>query len=198
VNRLILARHSESTYSARGLVNGDASVNVGLTREGKEQALGLGCLLAQRQPLDLCVTSEFARTRVTAEIAVSTRVPLEIWPDLNEPRAGCFEGLPLATYQEWAWTTGSLEPAPAGGESRLSVVTRYARAYRALLERPEPTILVVLHALPIAYALSALDGIAPAARMDRTVDYAYPYLLETADLRRALEVLEIWCRWPTW
>jgi broad specificity phosphatase PhoE len=197
VNRLILARHGESTYSARGLVNGDISVDVRLTGEGEDQAHSLGRLLAGGQP-DLCVTSELARARATAEIALGGNAPVEIWPDLNEPGAGRFEGLPLAAYQAWAWTTGSVEPAPGGGESRLAVVTRYARAYRALLERPEPTILVVVHALPIAYVLSALEGIAPAARMDRAVDYARPYPLEAADLRRALEVLEGWSRGPTW
>lgn len=197
VIRLILARHGESTFSLGGLVNGDASVDVGLTAVGEEQARSLGRVLAGAR-VDLCVTSEFARARATAEIALGARAPIEIWRDLNEPRAGRFEGLPLTAYRGWAWTTGSKEPAPGGGESRLAVVSRYARAYRALLERPEATILAVLHALPIAYILSAHEGMAPAARMDRAVDYARPYPLDAAELRRALEVLEGWCREPTW
>ena len=81
MDRLILARHGESTFSARGLVNGDVWVDVGLTEAGEEQAQDLGRLLAQEH-IDLCVTSEFARARATAEIALDNGVPVEIWRDV--------------------------------------------------------------------------------------------------------------------
>jgi len=195
VERLILARHGESEYSARGLVNGDAAVAVGLTERGTEQARGLGRELADEE-LDLCVTSELARTRATAELALAGRgAPIESWPELNDPRAGSFEGLPLDEYRQWAWTAGSQEEAPGGGESRLAAVSRYAGAFRRVLERPEAAILVVAHALPIAYVLS---GEAPAPRMDLRIEYAYPYRLEAVELERSLAVLEAWCAAPTW
>ena len=91
---------------------------------------------------------------------------------MNDPRAGAFEGGRLDEYRDWAWAAGSSEPVPGGGESRLEVVTRCAAAYRALLDRPEASILAVVHALPIAYLLAALEGEPPAARMDRPVEYA--------------------------
>jgi broad specificity phosphatase PhoE len=198
MERLILARHGESEYSARGLVNGDAAVTVGLTETGAEQARRLGELLAD-EPLDLCVTSRLGRTRLTAELALAGRdVPAEAWGDLDDPRAGAFEGLHLDEYRAWAWTSGSGIDAPGGGESRLTAVARYARGFRALLERTEPAILAVLHALPIAYVLGALEGEAPAARMDRPVAYAHPFLFSAAELERALGVLEVWIRQPTW
>jgi broad specificity phosphatase PhoE len=198
MERLILARHGESEYSVRGLVNGDESVAVGLTRAGEEQARRLGELLAD-DPLDLCVTSKLGRTRLTAELALDGRdVPFEAWSDLDDPRAGAFEGLHLDEYRAWAWTSGSAIDAPGGGESRLTIVARYARGLRALLERPEPAILAVLHALPIAYVLGALEGEAPAARIDRQVAYAYPYRLQAEELRRALGVIEVWIGQPTW
>jgi broad specificity phosphatase PhoE len=198
MERLILARHGESEYSVRGLVNGDADVAVGLTRAGEEQARRLGELLKD-EPLDLCVTSQLGRTRLTAALALDGRdVPLESWGDLDDPRAGAFEGLHLDEYRAWAWTSGSGADAPGGGESRLTAVARYARGFRALLERPEPAILAVLHALPIAYVLGALEGEPPAARMDRPVAYAYPYPFSAADLERALGVLEVWIGQPTW
>jgi probable phosphoglycerate mutase len=198
VERLILARHGESDYSARGLVNGDASVRVGLTEAGEEQARALGRALAG-EPLDLCVTSGLERTRATAALALLGRdVPVDPWDELNDPRAGRFEGLHLDEYRVWAWAAGSQETAPGGGESRLEAVSRYGRAYTALLERPEATVLAVAHALPIAYVLSALEGQPPAPRMDRTVAYAYPYRLDAADLRRALGVIEAWCAAPSW
>src|SRR5438067_1552063 len=156
--RLILARHGESEYSVKGLFNGDVAVAVGLTAEGEAQARRLGRLLADEE-LDLCVTSEFGRTQATADLALGGRkLPREIWPELNDPRVGRFEGLHLDDYRGWAWTAGSAEDAPGGGESRFAVVSRYADAYERLLERPERRILAVLHALPIAYVLLALEG----------------------------------------
>jgi len=195
---LILARHGESEYSARGLLNGDASVEVGLTELGEAQARALGRAPGMAH-LDLCVTTELGRTRRTAELALAGRdIPIEIWAELNDPRAGSFEGRHIDDYRGWAWTAGSSERAPGGGESRQEVVARCAAAYRALLERPEHTILVVLHALPIAYLLDALEGGAPAARMDRPVEYARPYPVEAAALSHAVTVLEAWCADPGW
>jgi broad specificity phosphatase PhoE len=195
VERLILARHGESEYSVQGVVNGDASVAVGLTERGREEARGLGRELADDE-LDLCVTSALPRTRATAELALAGRdVPIETWPELNDPRAGGFEGRHLDDYRRWAWSAGSREEAPGGGESRLAAVSRYARAFRRVLERPEAAILVVAHALPIAYLLS---GEPPAARMDLRIEYAHPYRLDAVELERSLAVLQAWCAAPTW
>jgi probable phosphoglycerate mutase len=196
MERLILARHGESAYSAQGLLNGDDTVAVGLTGAGEEQARRLGRLL---EPVDLCVTSQMPRARETARLALADgAVPVEVWPELNDPRPGDFEGRHLDEYRGWAWTAGSREPAPGGGESRVDVVARYALAYRRLLERPERVVLAVLHALPIAYLLQALDGEAPAARMDRPIEYAQPYPVDGDSLQTALGVLDGWRREPTW
>jgi broad specificity phosphatase PhoE len=195
---LILARHGESEYSARGLLNGDISVAVGLTEAGEEQARALGRVLGHTQ-IDLCVTTELGRTHRTAELALAGRhVPFETWADLNDPRAGSYEGRHLDDYRGWAWSAGSAEPAPGGGESRVDIVARYSRAYRALLERPEATILAVLHALPIAYLLAAVDGAAPVARMDRPIEYATVYPVDAESLRAGLAVLEAWRAAPGW
>ena len=198
MEELILARHGESTYSARGLVNGDPAVAVGLTRCGKEQARGLGRALAG-EPLDLCVVTAFPRTRLTAELALAGHdVPIDEAPELGDPRAGRFEGLPLDDYRAWAWVSGSDEEASGGGESRLAIVRRYVGAYGSLLERRERTILAVVHALPIAYLLQALDGLAPAPSVAIRVEHARPYRLGAEELRRALSVLDAWLEAPTW
>jgi broad specificity phosphatase PhoE len=195
---LILARHGESEYSARGLLNGDPAVAVGLTEAGEAQARALGSALRETQ-IDLCVTTEFNRTRRTAELVLGGReVPLEIWPDLNDPPAGLFEGLPIEDYLVWARLADSAEPIPGSGQSRHAVVTRCARAYRALLERPEPTILVVLHSLPLAYLLGALEGDGPFPRMDRTIEYAEAHAIGAAALGDAVALLEAWCASPGW
>jgi broad specificity phosphatase PhoE len=198
VERLILARHGESEYSARGLVNGDPTLAVGLTERGEEEALALGRGLAD-EPLELGVHSGFPRTRTTLELALAGRdVPVVAEPRLADPRAGDFEGLSLDEYRAWAWEAGSREDAPGGGESRLAVVRRYVAAYGALLARPEWTIFAVVHALPIAYLLLARDGEPPGAHVDLRVEYARPHPFTRAELERSLAVLEAWCHSPTW
>ena len=195
---LILARHGESAASERRLVNGDPAAGVGLTPAGEEQARALGRALAD-EPLDLCLVTAFPRTRATAALLLAGRdVPVEEEPGLGDPAAGRFEGLGLDEYRGWAWTAGSAEPTPGGGESRLAIVERYAAAWRAILARPERTILVVAHALPIAYLLAAREGSPPAARMDRTVEYAHPHRFAASELAAALAVLDGWREAPTW
>ena len=77
MERAILARHGESELSCRGLTNGDPRVACPLTARGREEAGRLGELLAT-EPIDLCVTSEFERTRETADLALEIDRPAEL------------------------------------------------------------------------------------------------------------------------
>ncbi len=198
MERLVLARHGESEYSALGLCNGDPAVAVGLTARGQEEARRLGEEL-ENDPFQLCVVSELGRTRETAEIVLEGRaVPIEVVPELNDPRVGRFEGQHLDEYRAWAWSTGSGEEAPGGGESRLALVQRYVRGFGSLLERHEVEVLGVLHALPIAYVLAALEGRAPAARIAFPIAHAHAYRLTRGELEQAVAVLAEWCAAPTW
>src|SRR5438105_15348739 len=104
------------------------------------------------EPIDLCITSEFQRARETADLALEGRdVPRLVLPELNDPLYGPYEGGQLEDYRAWASAQPS-SAVPEGGESRLAIVERYARAFRTVLARPERTILVVSHSLPVAYA----------------------------------------------
>jgi broad specificity phosphatase PhoE len=197
VNRAILARHAESELSVVGRTNGDPAVPVGLTAAGREQARRLGPALADEQ-IDLCVTSEFRRARETADLALEGRdVPRLVLLELNDIRFGCFEGGSLADYRAWAWTHGPEEPVPGGGETRVETVARYLRAFRAILARPEDTVLVVAHSLPIRYVLNAAAGTAPVPKIDQ-VPYATPFPLAAAELEAAVERLAAWVAEPVW
>jgi broad specificity phosphatase PhoE len=197
VERALLVRHAESEFSARGLVNGDIEVAVALTDRGIEQARALAAELAD-DSVDLCVTSEFERVRRTADLVLAGRpVPRIVLPELNDPRYGRFEGGPLDEYRSWAVARGSGEDVPGGGESRQAIVRRYVAGFRRILERPEGTVLVVTHSLPIAYVLMAAAGRDPAPRVD-LVEYAKPYRLGRDELDRAVARLEAWCAAPTW
>jgi len=193
MERLILARHGESDYSARGLLNGDPERPCPLTPAGRAQALQLGTLL-RLEPIDLCVTSAFERTKETAEIALARRreIPRLVVPELNDHPAGKFEGMEIAEYIAWAHASPSSEPIPGATESRLDALCRFVRGYRMLLERPEPTILAILHSLPISYLVSG-----PLRRL-RLLDYAVPAIVRAPDVLARVERLESWATDPTW
>ena len=194
---VILARHGESVFSARGLVNGEVGAPGPLTLRGEEEALALGRAIA-RDAIDLCVTSEFERTRQTADVALADReIPRLVVPELNDPRYGRFEGGALEEYRGWASSAASHDDVPGGGESRWSILERYVRGFRRVLARGEETVLVVIHSLPIAYVLAARDGDPPARRVP-LVEHAHPYRLAASELEGALTLLEEWCAAPTW
>jgi broad specificity phosphatase PhoE len=197
MDEVILARHGESELSVVGTVNGDPAVACGLTPTGEEQARLLGERLADVE-IDLCVTSEFERVMRTADIALAGRdVPRLVLPELNDVRFGRFEGGTLAEYRAWAAENLPTTVAPGGGESRGATVARYVRGYRAILARPERTVLVVTHGLPIRYVLNALEGSVPAPLVEQ-VAYAEPYRLAAEELALATERLEDWAAKPAW
>jgi broad specificity phosphatase PhoE len=197
MDEVILARHGESELSVVGTVNGDPAVACALTPTGEEQARRLGEKLADVE-IDLCATSEFERARQTADLALAGRdVPRLVVPELNDVRFGEFEGRTLADYRNWAAANTPTIEAPGGGESRSGTVARYVRGYRKLLARPEGTILVVAHGLPIRYVLDSLTETNPAPLVEQ-VAYAEPYRLNAAELERAVERLDRWASAPAW
>jgi probable phosphoglycerate mutase len=176
-------------------VNGDPGVGCPLTDAGRAQAQALGEAL-RGEAIDLCAVTEFERVRETAELALEGRdIRFVVVPELNDPRYGEFEGGPLAAYREWVWERGPLE-APPGGEHRGDIAARYARGFAKLLARPEETVLLVAHSLPIAYIRDAAQGIAPKSRADQ-VDYATVLRLPEAELSAAVGVLEEWAATPS-
>lgn len=193
----ILARHGESELSLRGAMNGDPGVACPLTAEGEEQARRLGDAL-RKTPIDLCVVTEFERTRETAALVLAGRdVPRLVVPELNDIRVGEFEGRPLEAYRAWARERSPLDVPPGGGESRAQAAERYATGFRVVLERPEATILAVAHSLPIRYLLLAGAGGTPGPYAE-AVEHATPYPFGRDELERAVEALERWSRAPVW
>ena len=197
MRRAILVRHGESEFSARGALNGDPTVAVALTPTGREQARALGETLAG-ESLQLAVTSEFPRVRETADLVLAGRdVPRLVLTDLNDPRYGDFEGAQLEDYRAWASEATSGDRPGEGGESRVEIVRRYVRAYGTVLARPEETILVVAHSLPISYALHARDGDEPRPRAS-IAELATPYRFTHDELAHAVALLEEWVANPSW
>jgi broad specificity phosphatase PhoE len=193
---VILSRHGESEYSARGLLNGDISVPVRLTGRGRQEARRLGEALRDT-PIGLCVVTEFQRVRETAEIALEGRdVPRLVVPELNDPLYGPYEGADIEAYRAWASPLPS-SAVPDGGESRLAIVRRYVRGFRIALGRPEDAILVVCHSLPVSYVLGAREGKEPGVRMP-LAEHATPYPFTRDELDAAVARLADWTANPTW
>jgi len=124
-------------------------------------------------------------------------VPRLVLAELNDIRFGEFEGRLLTEYRAWAHSHEPDEPAPGQGDSRAQTVARYVRAYRAILKRPEGTVLVVAHGLPVRYVLDAVAGRDPAAAVAQ-VPYAEPFRLSASQLEEAVGRLEAWLMAPAW
>ena len=186
----VLARHGESTLNSENRINGDPSVPVALTENGREEALSLGRQVAHIR-LDLCICTRFSRTRETAEIALEGRkVPIEVEPLLDDIDVGDLEGDTIQDFRAWKAEHTRADRFP-GGESLVETARRYAAAFRKLLERETPeVVLVVTHEIPIRYALNAACGSDDLDGPMHEIRNATPYLFDDPSLRRAAERIE--------
>jgi len=184
VRLFILTRHAHTTLNVESRVNGDPTVPVPLTDEGRLEAARLGLQLAN-VPIEICVHSRFARTRETARLALDGRdIPFLEEPLLDDIDVGGLEGETIAEYRAWKKEHPRSEPFP-GGESLDDAARRYGRAFTRLLERPETTVLVACHEIPVRYALNAAAGSPDLDGPAHIIPNATPYLFDDDALRRA-------------
>ena len=185
----VFARHGRSTLNVDGRVNGDPSVPVPLTPDGRAEAGRLGATLAPFT-LDLGVHTRFARTRETLEIALAGRaVPTIEEPLLDDIDVGDLEGGTIADYRAWKRAHRRSDAFP-GGESLDDAARRYASAFRRLLERDERRVLVVCHEIPLRYALNAAVGSDDLDGPTHDIANATPYLFDEESLERAASRIE--------
>jgi glucosyl-3-phosphoglycerate phosphatase len=159
VDRLILVRHGETEWNARGVLQGQADVP--LSPAGRAEASALATVVAQYAP-EVVVSSDLLRARETAE---ALGFP---WPRLDarwrEADLGEWTGaqsqLVLSEHGERyrAWRDG--RSAPPAGESFEALRARIDQALAALTSEPG-TVLVVTHGGAIRAALASLIGLTP-------------------------------------
>jgi 2,3-bisphosphoglycerate-dependent phosphoglycerate mutase len=184
---LWLVRHGESTWNARGLVQGQAP-GPRLTARGAEQAGEVARLLAGRPVVGLW-TSDLRRATETAQ-AVARAVDVVPVQDvrLRERCFGKVEGAPLAELQpRHSGIAGhrvvDADAAPPGGESVRQLCRRVAGFLDELAAwepppaegPPEPgaggtgsgagrgDVVLVVHGGVVRAALAHLDRVAPDA-----------------------------------
>jgi broad specificity phosphatase PhoE len=186
----LIARHGQSTLNVEQRVNGDPNVRVDLTEEGRANALGLGQQIAN-VPIGVCILTRFDRTRQTADIALEGRaVPYEVEPLLDDVDVGDLEGETIHDYRAWKSEHTRADRFP-GGESLDAAARRYAMAFRKLLDRDTPdVVLVVTHEIPIRYALNAGAGSDDLDGPTHEIRNATPYLFDEPFLQRAAERIE--------
>jgi broad specificity phosphatase PhoE len=185
----VIARHAQSELNVARRVNGDPSVPVALTEEGREEARQLGIQVANIA-FDVCVHTRFARTRETAEIALAGRdVPFVTEPLLDDIDVGDLDGAPVEEYRRWKHGHPRSVAFP-GGESLDDAAARYAAAWRSLLATPYSIVFVVCHEIPLRYALNGAGGSAELDGPVHELRNATPYLFTEDALERAAAGIE--------
>lgn len=185
----VFARHAESAANVAHVLSSDPFRLSALTSRGRAQARRLGLQIANLE-IDLAVCTRFPRTRQTLDLALRGRdVPAIIEPDLDEVRAGVFDGAPIETYWAWKERHPHSERFP-GGESLDETVRRYADALTRLLARKQAVTLIVAHELALRYILEAAGGVGESNRPKPRIANAVPYFFDERALRRAAECLD--------
>jgi 2,3-bisphosphoglycerate-dependent phosphoglycerate mutase len=179
----LVARHGQSLFNVDKLVNGDPTLDRGLSEQGIEEAERLAGQLAAL-PLELVVVSPFPRALQTANIALAGRdVPHLVDEELGDVRIGELEGTSLDAYRAAPAHSNRKKRFP-GGESLDEAALRYADAFERLLARNEAATLVVCHEIPVRYLVNAAGGSAELNGPIVSVANAAPYLFDEESLRR--------------
>ena len=185
----VLVRHGHTILNLEQRINGDPSVDVPLTEDGKAQARALGLEVAHL-PLDACITTRFPRTRQTAEIALNGRhVNWVTEPLFDDIDVGDLEGEPIGEYRAWKRAHTRKDRFP-GGESLDDAAHRYAEALRRLVETPHDCLLVVCHEIPVRYALNGAGGSDQLDGPVHDVANATPYCFDDDALVRAAKRID--------
>lgn len=158
---LYLVRHGETEWNRTMRIQGQSDVE--LNAEGVEQARRLGSRMAGWR-IDRAITSDLARARETARLALGERqLPLETDERLRERHFGEWEGLTreeveardgdgARRWRQKPWTF-----RPPGGES-LADVARRAVPVVDELRRGKGHVLVVSHGGTLQTILRHLLG----------------------------------------
>jgi broad specificity phosphatase PhoE len=183
----LVVRHGQSLFNVDKVVNGDPTLDRGLSEQGIEEAERLAGQLAG-VPLGLVAVSPFPRAIQTANIALEGRpqVPHLVDDDLGDVRIGDLEGQTLDAYRESPAHSNRKEHFP-GGESLDEAALRWADAFERLLARDERATLVTCHEIPVRYLANAAAGSDELNGPLMYIANATPYLFDEPSLRRAVE-----------
>jgi broad specificity phosphatase PhoE len=182
-------RHGGTDYNAARRLNGDPSVPVHLSDEGRAQVAQLRSRIAG-VPFDLGVRTRFPRTEQTIAILLEGRdVPVVVCADLDDVLLGEFEGRSVDDYRRFRDERGQ-DARPRGGESRIDALRRYARGFERLLGVVAGAPLVVTHDIPIRFLANAIDGEDPLDGPVHAVANASLMTVPEAELRSGVAAMQ--------
>lgn len=142
--KVYFVRHGESTYNKLNLCNSNPKVDVHLTELGKKQVEKVAEGLKDKK-IDLIITSEFPRTKETAEIINKYHnAPIKVDPRIGERNSGIFDGRPIAEFRKFI-KGRKLTAKPPKGESFLEEKKRVIRFLKDLKKMKYESIVVVTH-----------------------------------------------------
>jgi len=175
---LWLVRHGESTWNARGLVQGQIPLPT-LTVLGQRQARQCANRLAD-EPVGMLVSSDLRRALQTAG-PVARALGLQIVEDsrLRERSLGAAEATlsRLLGPDQSGVLEGKVVDADAAPEGGESIRTLYQRAVASVTEHihvGDGDLALVCHGGVVRVLLAWLDGIGPDAMAWRDVENALP------------------------
>jgi broad specificity phosphatase PhoE len=191
--RLVLVRHGESGWNARGTVQGQADAP-GLTDRGRHQAAALALQLRDRPVLTL-LSSDLTRARETAEIiALQLGEAVVLEERLRERNLGVLEGGPVSELVRAGIGAGRVADAdlrPSGGESVRDFYDRVARLVDDLADGPDGDVVAVCHGGTMRVASAYLGGVAPEDMEWRAIDNAQMATFEVAGRVRQRAGVEV-------
>ena len=161
-NKYILLRHGETRYQAEKLdilYPADENPTLPMTKNGEEM---IERVSNELEGIDLIYSSDFYRTRKTAEI-IAEKDGLDIIFDkrLRDTDFGVFSGRSGDEYREYFASKKERfsEPTP-DGESWNDVRTRVVAVIKEIEEKyKDKTILIISHADPIWLMMGYLKGL---------------------------------------
>ncbi len=164
--RILLMRHGETEASARGRCYG--KLDIPLSDEGKRQVERATTLIRPLQP-DLIISSPRIRASDSAAIvADACRVTVHTDDDFAELDFGDCEGKRYEDVEREdpefyaSWMANPTEVTFPNGESYQAMETRVVSAYQRLVDRTEPTkLLLVAHGGVNRIVLSHILDISP-------------------------------------
>jgi probable phosphoglycerate mutase len=147
---LLLLRHAQSTWNARGLWQGHGDPP--LSEAGRSEAVACVARVRELAP-EIAITSDLGRALETARIiARALGLELQVDPRWREWDVGLWSG---CTHDEvrrrWpelyrAFRSGDPEVAPPDGERHSALAARVRAATHELIEsHPDRRVLVVTH-----------------------------------------------------
>ena len=163
-NRYLALRHGEAESNVANRVSSQVDNQDNLTDIGRQKSAEVGQEL-KREGVDLIISSDFLRTKATAEIVADelsiNREQIIFDPRLREIDAGELEGETWEHYQDFfRHHKHELEKKIPNGESLLDV---RARVMNLLFELERDyagkTILLVSHGLPVFSLLAGAKGV---------------------------------------